>query len=268
MFYLPHKRLRTPELLIPGRKPVGLVRPSLIGLNGTSFYLLQNNGSLAQDVVSARHGVITGATRQQDYLHFDNPTENVALPDMCNAVTAATVIMRVRTDSSNTSTLAAAYCGGISPNRLYLGQRFANYILRVGSEGFQTIAGVVVGEWVTIAMTVDTTTTRGFLDRGRVMTTGDVSGTVGDSTEYLGTYDASQYGWLGDISWALIDPNRAWSADEVFGFMDDPFKDLHPPGPEYLAFSTGGAPPVGITSPILSSYGIHSSVFGGQVITG
>jgi len=32
--------------------------------------------------------------------------------------------------------------------------------------------------------------------------------------------------------------------------------------------STGGEPPVGITSPILSSYGIHSSVFGGQVITG
>jgi len=122
--------------------------------------------------------------------------------------------------------------------------------------------------WYHIAMSYDMTNMRIYVD-------GSLDNTVAN-TETPTTYSyplgigrgyIDTSGFPGKIDDVRVF-NRALSADEIARIISHPYEILQSPGPEYLAFSTGGEPPVGITSPILSSYGIHSSVFGGQVITG
>lgn len=140
-------------------------------------------------------------------------------------------------------------------------------VFNAASFGFATSTGTINdGAWHHVAGTYDGAMIRCYID-GVADGTDDLTGAMrsGQNNDvFLGRYEgAGTYYWAGEIGESQV-WNRALGAGEISQLRWQPYCYIRTPMPRRWAWAASAA----ATMPIISSDGIHSAVFGGQVVTG
>jgi len=273
MFYLSRKRLRTPKLLIPGAKPIGPVRidrTNKLGRYVRYAYLPQNHvneslgsrtapGSAADgmSISTDLHGAYRAATDSNDAQYAEGVpvigTQDFFMYGVLRANTSGNTpcLFGVGDTGSgewmfNISNIAGGlfrfYCGGgginASITRPVTGEYYVAYASRVGST--LLIANVSLDTWL-LNSDVDTTASVDLNNTTHPLgvNCANITSSTTDTTRVNN----------GDVYFSALGLGYGnISTDFVRALARDPYQVLSSPGPEYLAFSTGYAPPTAIDS--------------------
>lgn len=121
------------------------------------------------------------------------------------------------------------------------------------------------GTWHDLAFVFDGAVGSIYID-GRLNVSGAIEAVTASAQNYcyLGRYGAAvgTAPFLGKMKYCVI-VSRTLSASEIADFAANPWQSYQP-----ILLPFAAAAPVGVAMPIISRNGIHSQIFGGQVITG
>jgi len=131
-----------------------------------------------------------------------------------------------------------------------------------------SVAALTLGEWVTLAVVMTPTTL--MLYRDGVLNASDSSGAAGALWPNVYPMNIGAEYNATDLLNCEMDYaaywNRALSDEDVMAMYQDPYALITPRNKAALLHAGISVGPSGLTSPIISTLGIHGTVFGGQII--
>ena len=245
-FYVPSKQILTPELYVPGRKPIGLVEidwSNTITHNLYAVYLFQNNKvyNLKDNIETDEGFELANVSQRYDghgsYMHCNN--EGIEKETGYTAPLTLTVIGK--TSYENTTSDHTLFCHG-NQNLLIWADTSASNIrpgvyaggtARYGSNNFTANTPYI---WGASCQHSSANTT--IYMNGEAQVSGDAGPFYSTSaTSYIGTNHDNSKSTLGNIYFLYI-WERLLTAKEHFEIYRNPYQILKPIGPEYLTFST------------------------------
>ena len=259
--------------------------PSSFNTGNTSFLYRgpSAGGSETGDLtnMASGYGYVDGG-----YVKFDGTNDFIGVNNFSNTVTTSskfTIAMRVKLNAeptANKTVFSASNASGDLINIFFRNLsdvlRFQVYEAAGGDNSYvdSSVDALNYGGYDVVHLVYDQGTLKLYLNGVEDSNSQDnyTGGSLAFDLLDIGRANGGGNEWLGEMSWLVfyddaISTDRITAdntnADNFYGLLG--YSDA--PGTDEV-FDSLVAPSSGITLPIISKNGIHSPVFGGQVITG